>query len=39
MPIDFVGRAPDQVSSFVTTVSALVAADPVAAGYRPGDIL
>jgi adenylosuccinate lyase len=38
-PIDFVGRAPEQIASFVTTVSALVAADPVAAGYRPGDIL
>jgi adenylosuccinate lyase len=38
-PIDFVGRAPEQVASFVTTVSALVSADPGAAGYRPGDIL
>jgi len=38
-PIDFVGRAPDQVTVFVDTVSALVSADPVAAGYRPGDIL
>jgi adenylosuccinate lyase len=38
-PIDFVGRAPEQVASFVATVSALVAADPAAAGYRPGDIL
>ncbi len=38
-PIDFVGRAPEQVASFVATVSSLVAADPVAAGYRPGDIL
>ena len=37
-PIDFVGRAPEQVASFVATVSELVAADP-AAGYRPGDIL
>jgi len=38
-PIDFVGRAPEQVASFVATVSALVSADPAAAGYRPGDIL
>ena len=38
-PIDFVGRAPEQVASFVTTVSELVAGDPAAAGYRPGDIL
>ena len=38
-PIDFVGRAPEQVASFVATVSALVATDPAAAGYRPGDIL
>ena len=38
-PIDFVGRAPEQVASFVVTVSELVAADPAAAGYRPGDIL
>ncbi|CAB4621565.1 unannotated protein [freshwater metagenome] len=38
-PIDFVGRAPEQVASFVATVSELVAADPAAAGYRPGDIL
>jgi len=38
-PIDFVGRAPEQVASFVATVSELVAGDPAAAGYRPGDIL
>ena len=38
-PIDFVGRAPEQIASFVTTISALVSADPSAAGYRPGDIL
>ena len=38
-PIDFVGRSPEQISSFVTTISALVSADPAAAGYRPGDIL
>ena len=38
-PIDFVGRAPEQVASFVATVSELVASDPAAAGYRPGDIL
>jgi len=38
-PLDFVGTAPQQVEAFVATVEALVAADPVAAGYRPGDIL
>jgi adenylosuccinate lyase len=38
-PIDFVGRAPEQVASFVATVSELVAKDPAAAGYRPVDIL
>ena len=38
-PIDFVGRAPAQVDAFVTQVAALVAADPDAAAYRPGDIL
>jgi adenylosuccinate lyase len=38
-PIDFVGRAPEQVASFVATVSELVAGDSAAAGYRPGDIL
>ncbi|MEJ6511822.1 MAG: adenylosuccinate lyase [Acidimicrobiales bacterium] len=38
-PIDFVGRAPEQIASFVETISALVSADPAAAGYRPGDIL
>jgi len=38
-PIDFVGRAPEQIASFVATISALVSADPSAAGYRPGDIL
>ncbi len=38
-PIDFVGRAPEQVAAFVATVSTLVSADPAAAGYRPGDIL
>lgn len=38
-PIDFVGRAPEQVASFVATVSELGAKDPAAAGYRPGDIL
>jgi len=29
----------EQVERFVATVEALVAADPAAAGYRPGDIL
>ena len=38
-PIDFVGRAPEQVASVVATVSVLVSADPAAAAYRPGDIL
>lgn len=38
-PIDFVGRAPEQIATFVATISALVSADPAAAGYRPGDIL
>jgi adenylosuccinate lyase len=38
-PLDFVGTAPQQVAAFVTTVEALVSADPAAAGYRPGDIL
>lgn len=38
-PLDFVGRAPDQVASFVAVVSDLVSADPVSARYRPGDIL
>jgi adenylosuccinate lyase len=38
-PLDFVGVAPRQVERFVATVEALVAADPTAAGYRPGDIL
>lgn len=38
-PIDFVGRAPQQVATFVAQVAALVAADPVAAAYRPADIL
>ena len=38
-PLDFVGTAPQQVAAFVATVAELVAADPTAAGYRPGDIL
>ena len=38
-PLAFVGAAPRQVAAFVATVEALVAADPAAAGYRPGDIL
>ena len=38
-PLDFVGTAPRQVAAFVAEVEALVAADPAAAGYRPGDIL
>jgi adenylosuccinate lyase len=38
-PLDFVGSAPRQVVAFVDEVQRLVAADPEAAGYRPGDIL
>ena len=38
-PIDFVGRAPSQAEAFVATVAELVGADPVAAAYRPDDIL
>jgi adenylosuccinate lyase len=38
-PLDFVGTAPGQVAAFVASVEELVAADPQAAGYRPGDIL
>ena len=38
-PLDFVGTAPGQVAAFVASVEALVAADPQAAAYRPGDIL
>ncbi|MFM8861950.1 MAG: adenylosuccinate lyase [Acidimicrobiia bacterium] len=38
-PIDFVGRAPQQVDAFVARVAALCAADPAAAAYRPADIL
>jgi adenylosuccinate lyase len=38
-PLDFVGSAPRQVATFVDEVQRLVAADPEAAAYRPGDIL
>ncbi len=38
-PISFVGNAPGQVAAFVAEVGELVAADPVAAAYRPADIL
>lgn len=38
-PLDFVGAAPRQVAAVVARVEALVAADPDAAAYRPGDIL
>jgi adenylosuccinate lyase len=38
-PLDFVGPAPRQVATFVDEVQRLVAADPEAAAYRPGDIL
>ena len=38
-PLDLVGLAPSQVGAFVAEVEQLVAADPGAAAYRPGDIL
>jgi adenylosuccinate lyase len=38
-PLDFVGTAPQQVAAFVAEVERLVADDPQAAAYRPGDIL
>jgi adenylosuccinate lyase len=38
-PIEFVGRAPEQVASLVAVVEELAAADPEAAAYRPGSIL
>jgi adenylosuccinate lyase len=38
-PLDFVGTASAQVAAFVERVDALVAADPEAAAYTPGDIL
>ena len=38
-PLAFVGAAPAQVGAFVSEVAELVAADPEAAGYRPGAIL
>ncbi len=38
-PLDFVGTALDQVSSFVARVDALVADHPDAATYTPGEIL
>jgi adenylosuccinate lyase len=38
-PISFVGSAVAQVQSFVGAVGELAAKDPVAASYRPGDIL
>lgn len=38
-PLDFVGAAPRQIGVVVTEVERLVAADPEAAGYRPGHIL
>jgi adenylosuccinate lyase len=38
-PLTFVGAAPSQVDDVVRRVEALVAADPEAAGYRPGAIL
>jgi len=38
-PIEFVGLAPSQTRAFVAAVEHLVADDPAAAAYRPGDIL
>ncbi len=38
-PLDFVGTAPEQVGAFVTRVDDLVASDPDAAAYTPGEIL
>ncbi|MBY5162328.1 adenylosuccinate lyase [Salsipaludibacter albus] len=38
-PLDFVGTAPQQVAAFVARVDELVASDPDAAAYVPGDIL
>ncbi|MGI8754490.1 MAG: adenylosuccinate lyase [Acidimicrobiales bacterium] len=38
-PLSFVGRAPTQVAEWVADVEKLVAADPVAASYRPAAIL
>ena len=38
-PLSFVGAAPRQVADFVGRVEPLVAADPAAAAYGPGDIL
>jgi len=38
-PLDLVGLAPSQTNAFVAAVEWLVAKDPDAAAYRPGDIL
>ena len=38
-PLDFVGRPPARSHAFVALVEWHVAQDPVAAAYRPGDIL
>ena len=38
-PVEFVGRAPEQVAEFVAQVEALAATDPAAAAYRPAAIL
>lgn len=38
-PLSFVGNARGQVAAFVQRVDGLVATDPAAAAYRPGDIL
>ncbi len=38
-PLDFVGAAPEQVRSVVARIERVVASDPGAAAYRPGDIL
>ena len=38
-PIEFTGAARDQVAAVVRRVEEVVAADPEAAAYRPGEIL
>ncbi len=38
-PVSFVGNAPGQVAGFVAEVAKLAEADPLAAAYRPGEIL
>jgi len=38
-PIEFTGAARDQVAGVVRRIGEIVAADPDAASYRPGEIL